>query len=50
MSPTPVWRLFPPAKWLRVYRSAWLASDAIAGVTLAACSCRPSSAAVESGW
>ncbi len=33
----PVWRsLFPPAQWLPVYRPAWLASDAVAGVTLAA--------------
>ena len=32
-----VWRtLFPPAQWLPVYRPAWLASDAVAGVTLAA--------------
>jgi len=27
---------FPPARWLPGYRSAWLASDAVAGVTLAA--------------
>ena len=37
MPPPAVWRtLFPPAQWLPVYRPAWLASDAIAGVTLAA--------------
>lgn len=29
-------RLFPPASWLAGYRLAWLPSDAIAGVTLAA--------------
>ncbi len=29
-------RLFPPAGWLADYRLAWLPSDAIAGVTLAA--------------
>src|SRR3954453_19481152 len=29
-------RLFPPASWLAGYRLAWLTSDAIAGVTLAA--------------
>src|SRR6478609_9780232 len=29
-------RLFPPASWLANYRLAWLPSDAIAGVTLAA--------------
>lgn len=29
-------RYFPPARWLGEYRSAWLASDGIAGVTLAA--------------
>src|SRR6059058_5821366 len=28
--------LFPPATWLAHYHSAWLPSDAIAGVTLAA--------------
>lgn len=28
--------LFPPATWLAQYRSAWLRSDAIAGITLAA--------------
>lgn len=28
--------IFPPAQWLRTYRPQWLASDAIAGVTLAA--------------
>ncbi|HZR82350.1 MAG TPA: SulP family inorganic anion transporter [Candidatus Binatia bacterium] len=31
------WRAaFPPAQWLGEYRPAWLASDAVAGVTLAA--------------
>jgi high affinity sulfate transporter 1 len=31
------WRsIFPPAEWLRGYRRQWLASDAVAGVTLAA--------------
>ena len=29
-------RLFPPASWLADYRLAWLRSDAIAGITLAA--------------
>ena len=29
-------RLFPPANWLAGYRLAWLSSDAIAGITLAA--------------
>lgn len=29
-------RFFPPSGWLAAYRSEWLASDAIAGVTLAA--------------
>ncbi|WP_027521011.1 SulP family inorganic anion transporter [Bradyrhizobium sp. Ec3.3] len=29
-------RLFPPSGWLAAYRGEWLASDAIAGVTLAA--------------
>src|SRR6476469_1395466 len=29
-------RLFPPANWLANYRLAWLSSDAIAGITLAA--------------
>jgi sulfate permease, SulP family len=28
--------LLPPARWLAEYRAAWLASDAVAGVTLAA--------------
>lgn len=28
--------LFPPASWLANYQSAWLRSDAIAGITLAA--------------
>src|SRR6059058_3232458 len=28
--------LFPPATWLAHYHSAWLRSDAIAGITLAA--------------
>src|SRR5215813_10772735 len=27
---------FPPARWLREYKPAWLAADAISGVTLAA--------------
>ena len=27
---------FPPARWLAEYRAAWLPSDAVAGVTLAA--------------
>jgi len=29
-------RFFPPASWLASYRLAWLPSDAIAGITLAA--------------
>src|SRR5262249_31063351 len=29
-------RFFPPAQWLAEYRAAWLRSDIIAGVTLAA--------------
>ncbi len=29
-------RFFPPAGWLAAYRREWLASDAVAGVTLAA--------------
>src|SRR4051794_7827880 len=29
-------RFFPPLNWLATYRSEWLSSDAIAGVTLAA--------------
>ena len=29
-------RFFPPADWLAAYRSEWLASDAVAGITLAA--------------
>src|SRR3954451_16146407 len=29
-------RFFPPAQWLAEYRSVWLRSDVIAGVTLAA--------------
>ena len=29
--------LFPPATWLAHYHSAWFRSDAIAGITLAAC-------------
>jgi hypothetical protein len=29
-------RVFPPLSWLRYYESAWLAADAVAGVTLAA--------------
>src|SRR5262249_20762756 len=33
----PKWlSLLPPARWLAQYRAAWLASDAVAGVTLAA--------------
>src|SRR5512134_264342 len=33
----PEWRtVFPPARWLPGYRPEWLASDAVAGVTLAA--------------
>jgi high affinity sulfate transporter 1 len=28
--------LFPPAQWLREYRTAWLGADAVAGITLAA--------------
>jgi SulP family sulfate permease len=33
----PTWlSLLPPARWLAEYRAAWLASDAVAGVTLAA--------------
>jgi high affinity sulfate transporter 1 len=33
----PAWlSLVPPARWLAEYRAAWLASDAVAGVTLAA--------------
>jgi high affinity sulfate transporter 1 len=33
----PNWaRLFPPTNWLANYRSSWLRSDAIAGITLAA--------------
>lgn len=32
-----VWpRFFPPAQWLGEYRAAWLSSDIVAGVTLAA--------------
>jgi SulP family sulfate permease len=35
--PWPAWlSYFPPARWLTEYRAAWLPSDAIAGVTLAA--------------
>ena len=35
--PEPTWmRFFPPAQWLAAYRSQWLRSDAIAGITLAA--------------
>src|SRR5262245_20779405 len=31
------WRAaFPPAQWLRDYRRAWLRSDIVAGITLAA--------------
>src|SRR3569623_1366436 len=29
-------RFFPPSAWLATYRGAWLPSDAVAGVTLAA--------------
>ncbi len=29
-------RYFPPTRWLAGYRPAWLASDAVAGITLAA--------------
>ncbi|SFI31619.1 SulP family inorganic anion transporter [Bradyrhizobium sp. cf659] len=29
-------RFFPPSSWLATYRSSWLPSDAVAGVTLAA--------------
>ena len=29
-------RYFPPLKWLREYRAAWLSADIVAGVTLAA--------------
>jgi SulP family sulfate permease len=39
MSSGPRWRwlfLFPPATWLAQYHRAWLRSDAIAGITLAA--------------
>jgi SulP family sulfate permease len=33
----PTWlSLLPPARWLAEYRAAWLASDAVAGLTLAA--------------
>ena len=28
-------RTFPPAQWVRAYRSAWLPDDLIAGATLA---------------
>jgi len=34
--PTKWTRLFPPASWLAGYRLAWLSSDGIAGITLAA--------------
>jgi sulfate permease, SulP family len=31
------WRtVFPPAQWIPAYRSSWLASDLVAGITLAA--------------
>src|SRR3954467_13439881 len=34
---TPSWlRHLPPARWLAGYQPAWLAADAVAGVTLAA--------------
>jgi SulP family sulfate permease len=37
MPPSSAWHaLFPPAQWLPAYQPKWLASDAIAGVTLAA--------------
>src|SRR5262245_17008785 len=33
----PIWlRHFPPVLWLREYRTSWLGSDIVAGVTLAA--------------
>src|SRR5215467_15676520 len=33
----PIWlRHFPPVLWLREYRTSWLGSDMVAGVTLAA--------------
>ena len=36
-APAAAWRrAFPPAQWLRTYRPEWLASDLVAGVTLAA--------------
>lgn len=36
-APSAGWRrVFPPAQWLRTYRPEWLASDVVAGVTLAA--------------
>jgi high affinity sulfate transporter 1 len=36
-APEPRWtRFFPPFAWLAAYRSQWLASDAVAGITLAA--------------
>ena len=36
-APPSGWRAaFPPATWLPAYRAAWLAPDAVAGVTLAA--------------
>src|SRR6476646_3673446 len=35
--PWPAWlSYFPPVRWLAEYRAAWLPSDAVAGVTLAA--------------
>lgn len=37
MNPRMSWmRFFPPAGWLAAYRTAWLPSDATAGITLAA--------------
>src|SRR5437879_6594110 len=44
-------RLFPPVSWLANYRLAWLPSDAIAGITLAAYAIPVSLAyAGRSGW
>src|SRR5258708_12548653 len=33
--PSRLW-WFPPARWLKEYRPAWLAGDLVAGITLAA--------------
>jgi sulfate permease, SulP family len=33
--PSQLW-WFPPGQWLKEYRSAWLAGDVVAGITLAA--------------